>query len=83
MPYPCTLRYISALVADINKKVGNTRRLFLLAHSHGAVAAYGIAHALGSRVLKLIVCGRRSVHGPTPPLLREVFLISELYHSRM
>mmetsp|Transcript_15284 Transcript_15284/g.42613 ORF Transcript_15284/g.42613 Transcript_15284/m.42613 type:complete len:221 (-) Transcript_15284:341-1003(-) len=70
----CYNRYIAALVTDINKKTGNaSRAILLLAHSHGAVAAYGLARALGPRAKKLIICARRSVHGPAPSLLDEVW----------
>lgn len=61
-------------MSAVDRAAGNASRpILLLAHSHGAVAAYGLARALGTRARKLLICARRSVHGPTPPLLREVW----------
>jgi surfactin synthase thioesterase subunit len=61
-------------MSAVNVAAGSVSRpVLLLAHSHGAVAAYGLARALGPRARKLLICARRSVHGPTTPLLREVW----------
>lgn len=45
------------------------RRLVIFGHSHGALAAYGLAARLGTRVTKLYVAARRP---PTVELLGEV-----------
>jgi len=65
--------YIAALAAQVEEAAGSARPVVLLAHSHGAVAAYGLARALGPRVRKLLVVARRPPHGPQSLLLQEVW----------
>jgi surfactin synthase thioesterase subunit len=73
-PCPPARRYVAALLSAVDQAAGSaSRAVILFAHSHGAVAAYGLARALGPRARKLLICARRSVHGPTTPLLREVW----------
>lgn len=63
--------YIAALCEAIYAKPEHKGRpVILVAHSHGAVAAYGVALRLGPRVRKLCVIARRP---PTLELLDDVF----------
>ena len=60
-------QYVSSLLAPIRQ---TGRPVILVAHSHGAVAAHGLALRLGRRLRLLAVLGRRP---PTEPLLPDVF----------
>jgi len=62
--------YVRALARKVDQDFSG-RQLLVFAHSHGCLAAYGLAKQLGpTRVLKLYVVARRP---PTQPLLDEVW----------
>lgn len=66
--------YVTALVCIIDSDPAHAGRPILLcAHSHGAVAAYGVARRLGKRVRLLSVLARRP---PSMPLLPDVWGVS-------
>lgn len=62
--------YLDSLVAKVSGPGLDGRPLLIFAHSHGCLAAYGLALRLGARVLKLYAVARRP---PSQPLLDEVW----------
>lgn len=54
--------YTSRLLQEVDKKYEG-RPVFIVAHSHGSVPAWGLAKKLGSRCLKLYVLTRRPPNG--------------------
>ena len=66
--------YLEALQQQVERPELRSRPLILFAHSHGSLAAYGLAKRLGKRVLKFFVAARRP---PSMPLLDEVWGVSK------
>lgn len=62
-----------AYVGKMAEQVTPSRSVVIFAHSHGCLAAYGLARRLGESVRKLYVVGRRP---PTVALLDEVWGVS-------
>eukprot|EP00746_Dinoflagellata_sp_MGD_P030218 gnl/MRDRNA2_/MRDRNA2_17164_c0_seq1.p1 gnl/MRDRNA2_/MRDRNA2_17164_c0~~gnl/MRDRNA2_/MRDRNA2_17164_c0_seq1.p1 ORF type:complete len:165 (+),score=30.29 gnl/MRDRNA2_/MRDRNA2_17164_c0_seq1:58-495(+) len=62
--------YISKLVEQVETPEFKDRQLLVFAHSHGCLEAYGFAHRLPKRVLKMYLVARRP---PNIPVLDEVW----------
>lgn len=62
--------YLDQLVESVSGGTHAGRPILIFAHSHGCLAAYGLALRLGARALKLYVAARRP---PSMPLLDEVW----------
>lgn len=62
--------YLDELQKQVETPEFHSRSVVIFAHSHGCLAAYGLAKRLGKRLVKLYVAARRP---PNLPLLDEVW----------